>query len=1119
MTKEQYQQQLRDCFRNDFVSAKHFIQVVLEPLFNEITYLSEEDMLLLSDYADYKLHGLQSVHKVAQITDAFNPIEVYDIVLSEKVNIAVARVYIQQFVRSMAIPSAHAFILFHYADSFNQDWRFSYLYKEDTLSSITNAKRYTYLFGKDHTCRTAEERFIELYGKKIEKQDMLEAFSVEALTKEFFTTYEAIYKKFCKHIEEHPEQFGEAFYQDATGKTLRDYVKKLLGRITFLCFLQKKRWLNGNIHFVHDLFFKATPAQQANFLDEVLEPLFFNCLNFPRPNDIFDTGVAAVGQVRIPYLNGGLFEREAIDEAPSCFPSELFQELLEFFEQYNFTIDENDPNDAEVGVDPEMLGKIFESLLEDNKDKGAYYTPKEIVQYMCRESLIAYLTNYIKENKSDIYREKQTEEAVRRLVQTPEQIVPKMIERQKLDFGKALRDVKICDPAIGSGAFPMGLLNELVRLRVSIGAWADKSNDIAALKREIIQNNIYGVDIEQGAIDIARLRFWLSIVVDANEPSPLPNFDYKFMRGNSLITTFGGEYINLDTKVQKHDRRDKMEEEKHVLYDLKKQYYTASGEQKLTLSAKIKKSILQLIALQLGYESRSWVASHAEQLSMFGDAKQLPFADVRQQLPQEKQRVINLCEQLHKQLEDKSLSLEKRAHTDIQFFDWRMMFTEIFDCDNPGFNIVIGNPPFVEFKTLDTAQKQLLDCYQTTKGKYDLYIPFIEKGLHLCTKHGTLTYICPTRFMKRDYGTALREHIKENCTLQQIVDFADHQVFDSAITYTGIFQFNNYPPNDTYSIKVLDPGAFPNRSITEFSSSNLNDSVWLFNDVKVATLLNKMSQHGQTLQSLCIGIYQGIASGKDEVFFISQETIDEYSIEVDLLHKVLKGRDIGPYAINWSGKFVIYPYNSKGKVIPEDEIIAKYPKLYNYLLSQRDNLRGRGYFDKSSKLWYELWNQRNLERFSQPKLMTLDNASKNSFTYDEEGLLGTTTVYSIVPNEVSECKYILGVLNSKCLNYYHKNKSIPQQGGFYRYQALFIQDLPIPSATPTQQQPIIKLVDAILAAKRQDPQADTSILENEIDILVYLLYQLTFDEVLLIDPKIEENNIISREEYEKRLAQ
>ena len=224
--------------------------------------------------------GLKSVRKVAQITDAFNPIEIYDIVLAESTNIAITRVYIQQFIRSMAIPYSGAFMLFHYEDPVNREWRFSYLHKEDTISSTTNAKRFTYLFGKDHTSRTAEERFVDLLKQEsIEKQQLLDAFSVESLSNEFFKEYDVIYQKFCKYIIENPPLFGDEFQHDQTGKTTRDYIKKLLGRITFLCFLQKKRWLNNNLHFIRDLFIQATPEQQSNFLDEVLEPLFFELLN------------------------------------------------------------------------------------------------------------------------------------------------------------------------------------------------------------------------------------------------------------------------------------------------------------------------------------------------------------------------------------------------------------------------------------------------------------------------------------------------------------------------------------------------------------------------------------------------------------------------------------------------------------------------------------------------------------------------------------------------------------------------------------------------------------------------------------------------------------------------
>lgn len=1040
MTVDQYKQQLRDCFRNDFVSAEQFIHSVLEPLFHEITPLYEDDMLKREEYAWYKTRGLQSVCKVAQITDAFNPIEVYDIVLQESTNIAIARVYIQQFVRSMAIPYSGAFLLFHYANPTNREWRFSYLYKEDTLSSITNAKRYTYLFGQDHTCRTAEERFVELFKQEhIEKQQLLEAFSVETLSKEFFDKYDAIYHKFCKYIiEDHLECFGGDFIQDPTGKTTRDYVKKLLGRITFLCFLQKKRWLNNNLHFMRDLFDDATPQQQANFLDEVLEPLFFDCLNRQRPNDLFNTNVAALGEVHIPYLNGGLFERDKIDSARSQFPAEYFRELLDFYEQYNFTIDENDPNDAEVGVDPEMLGKIFESQLEDNKDKGAFYTPKEIVQYMCRESLITYLTNCAMENTQYKYPREQTEASVRKLVQTPEQIVHLMNDRQKTDFGNALRAVKICDPAIGSGAFPMGLLNELVRLRVSIGAWADKSNDIAALKREIIQNNIYGVDIEQGAIDIARLRFWLSIVVDETGPSPLPNFDYKFMQGNSLVTTFGGEYINLDTKEQSHFKVQEMKEEKQILYNLKQHYYTASGEQKLEIGCKIKDAIIRLISMQLGYESRSWVEQHS-QLELFEEAKQLSFDDIIEQLPEEKKRVINLCKKLHAQLENTSIPLETRAHTDIRFFDWRMMFTEVFDNDKPGFDIVIGNPPYISAVTMarsDSEKKLYKAKYPQATGAYDIYVLFLLLGSRI--SKGAYSWIIPNKFLIADYAKKTRDLLEQN-GLNFSVDVSTFNVFKNAGVYPIIIRGNKA---QDAALKIYQLDDYRNLLLGIYSEK-------------------EQVQSSETILSANIKVCSGATGFEAER--LKQFVINEY--------------DEGAIPFTVSGNIDRYTYNN----VNVRYMKGKYESAHIYL--------DESIADSKKDIW------------NNPKIIIAGMTKTIEATYVDTPLGIGVGTYAIYDFNGFHPYYILGLLNAKYTSHYLRTKFEDKHlaGGYLAINKSTIEQLPFISAAPEQQQPIVDLVDAILAKKQADPQADTAAEEQAIDKLVYDLYGLTAEEIALIE--------------------
>ena len=385
---------------------------------------------------------------------------------------------------------------------------------------------------------------------------------------------------------------------------------------------------------MQNLFIQS--EQQENYLEAVLEPLFFGILN-TKPQER-DTLFATKGWDRlllnewhdIPYLNGGLFECDDNDLLKCTFPSNYFSNLFAFFTEYNFTIDENDPNDAEIGVDPEMLGKIFENLLEDNKDKGAFYTPKEIVQYMCQEALISYLepeTSLSKEN-------------IRLFVQSPENNVKNIPKSEQEKLRKSLENVKICDPAIGSGAFPMELLNELLHCREAL---MEEPYNRAEIKKNIIQNNIYGVDIEQGAVDIARLRFWLSIVVDEDTPSPLPNLDYKIMNGNSLLTTFNGKYLNINDN-QKHANIQAIIAKKKSLQQLQKDYFLLSGQAKYEKEILIKNLILDIIDLQLGYERNSFAIKQIQTGNLFGEdtPKQMSLAEItKQRILKKKQRALS----------------------------------------------------------------------------------------------------------------------------------------------------------------------------------------------------------------------------------------------------------------------------------------------------------------------------------------------------------------------------------------------------------------------------------------------------------------------------------------------
>lgn len=601
-------------------------------------------------------------------------------------------------------------------------WRLSFIC--DIKGEATSPKRYTYVFGSDDLLyRTPIERFNFLKKKGISFENLRTAFSVEALSDEFFDKYREQYADFIQYVTgKRFVKVGSKWEEKILGepdtalmqafnhneKKIRDYVKKMMGRITFLHFLQRKGWMCGDLNYMQNMF--ENSQYKDDYLDSVLEPLFFGILNTkPAEREALfaDYGwdKSLLDEWKdIPYLNGGLFERDEEDEPESRFPADYFKRLFQFFSEYNFTIDENDPNDAEVGVDPEMLGKIFENLLEDNKDKGAFYTPKEIVRYMCKESLIAYL-----ETNTSIAKEK-----IRQFVLSPEEGVVDIPENKKPKLLAALEEVKICDPAIGSGAFPMGLLNELLHCREALSG---ERYDRAEIKKSIIQNNIYGVDIEKGAVDIARLRFWLSIVVDEETPSPLPNLDYKIMQGNSLIESFMGVDLSKLTYEKGH-KKDKGEitlfdDEKNRLqkrvFQLLKAYYSCSDHDR---KVKLQQEISDTINKQL--EAQAYDPVILEQL-----------------------KKINLAE-------------------NNKFFLWHTWFSDVFNRndDKNGFDIVIGNPPYIQLQNNGGELAKLYeDCrFQTFAKTGDIYCLFYEKGWQLLCQQGHLCFITSNKWMRAGYG-------------------------------------------------------------------------------------------------------------------------------------------------------------------------------------------------------------------------------------------------------------------------------------------------------------------------------------------------------------------------------
>lgn len=1044
----------------------------------------------------------------------------------------------------------HGLLVFYHSDDDTQlDYRLSFISSQTTIDEdgnfiqqSTNAKRYSFILGANESCTTATLRLLELKSKVpsfrafetqkgISLKDLTDTFSVEALNNEFFKKYKDIhYKRFWEYIANKPEYAALLLNTEETEltkqqKPIRDFVKKMLGRIVFLHFLQKKGWMGcpadnevwkgGDKNFMLNLF--SNYPNQANFYSNCLTVLFFQTLNTDRrkKKDVAPKALSykssnpanqGSDNIRIPFLNGGLFDDELPQTNAFDFPVDYFKDLFDFFSQYNFTIDENSPEEQEVGIDPEMLGHIFENLLEENKDKGAFYTPKEIVHYMCQESLIQYLRTHLPECADD---ESQATKAIETFIRKDD--IGNRTDKKNFIVANAKRieaildKVKICDPAIGSGAFPMGMLQEIFKAKTTLDLTLDK----AQVKKDIIRNNIYGVDLENGAVDIARLRFWLSLVVDEEAPQPLPNLDYKIMQGNSLLERF--EEIDL-SKVHTITKTTTIYEPQKDIFgnitnpqlkltdntvlrdnDLQKLMNDFFIETDPVKKAEKKEKVNQTIHNHIDYNLELWQNALTIQIA---NAPKLTDPSIKLAT---KRKIEKLNSDLEALNNTRKALHELENKTAKPYFLWHLLFADVFA--DGGFDIVIGNPPYVEFKNLDAIFKKKLEAnYTSIKGKYDLYIPFLELPYNLLKINGVLTYICPTRFMQRDYGKEIRKFIAKNYQINQILDFGDAQIFENAMTYTGIFIFKKENKSSSFQYRKLNPqenlDSLKDIQFVVLDNDLTSKETWYF-DNSENEILPKITNETSTLESVTIGIIQGVATGKDSVFIVDDKIIEEFKLEDGCLQKILKGKDIAPWKISWNNKFLIYPYNKKGEALEELKFSNEFPNVYNYLVSKKSELLGRDYFDNSQKKWFELWNQRSLEKFEPKKIVTLDNASKNSFAYDDNGFVGTTTVYSIIPDENLNIKYLLALLNSKALTYYHRKNTIPQAGGFYRYQALFLKGLPIKIVDENLQSLFAILVDYIIFLNNptQPPinsYADNAsiapVFEDVANMMVYELY-------------------------------
>ena len=1047
---------LKEYLSNRYQGWHSFLNNVIFPIFGEDDFESGFETELLEIQPERKqlaeATGIRSIKQIGMIYVGVEPLHIFDVTVNDRVMMERNRVNIQRLIRSVMDQYSCAFMLFHYEDDARWDWRFTYCRKSGNKEESTDSKRYTFLLGPGQSCRTATDNFMALYDKRnsLEIKDIEDAFNVEALSKEFFGKYKTQYETFVNYMVDPTNGMRQHFIdtdfdhtcmtadkiRDREEKPIRDYVKKLLGRIVFLHFLQKKGWLGvpagkewgeGDRNFMLNIFKNANENQKGNFLEEILEGLFAEALDRDRSaqDDLYDTKVEGFHNCRIPYLNGGLFERDILDKKSCHFPASFFYSLLTMLSQYNFTIDENDPNDAEVGIDPEMLGRIFENLLEDNKDKGAFYTPKEIVQYMCRESLISYLqTDQREEDK----------ECIRLFVSTHDAT---LLGDLKEEIEQKLYNVKICDPAIGSGAFPMGLLRELFLCRSAIEP--NIMENAANIKRHIIQNNIYGVDIERGAVDIARLRFWLSLIVDEKSPEALPNLDFKIMQGNSLLEQYKG--VDLSTMTEK-----KVGTEQYItIFDSMLDVYRKNLRDKL---------------------AEYYVCPNH-------DKKMLLRKDIADIVKQE------LIEQsIDIDFEDVDLSANS------QFFLWHTWFHDVFSRPSKeGFDIVIGNPPYISAPTqivspeLNEQRKRIVASkkYKSLNEKWDLYVPFMELGLQLLCPKGIFAMIVPYPLTNQKYGKKLRKMLAEEYRLLEIADLNGTKIFENATVSNCIPFIQNSQPNGELRITQI----FEDKIIREVLSKSpgalkQDDKNYVWNLTEEERTGNRFANMN-VLGDFCYiskGMVVNANENTEKGAFRKEDLISD---SLDAIHcrKYIEAKDIDKYQVKRVRYLEWNTERCPDKLSrPTFRELYDRPKLImNCLGTINVTIDTEEHFLHNHSiycavLWKDLKDVINksisssVKKFCKHKRLVMESMSKEVDLY-----------------------YLLGILNSSMAD----QLLADQRGGDYHIYPEHIRNLPIPVPQRETQDAIGKIAKEIL--HRRETNTDYSELEEQINRLVAVLYQ------------------------------
>ncbi|MCG2735089.1 MAG: N-6 DNA methylase [Thermoplasmatales archaeon] len=677
----------------------------------------------------------------------------------------------------------------------------------------------------------------------------------------------------------------------------------------------------------------------------------------------------------------------------------------------------------------------------ERKATGSYYTPEYIVKYIVENTLTPIVNEKMK----------------------------KAIENNE-KCSDAILSIKVLDPAMGSGHFLVEVvdflahhLSDAINKDIEGGLIEEYEYSDDWLRRGIVSHCIYGVDMNPMAVELAKVSLWLKTI---SKDKPLSFLDHRLKCGNSLI---GTKLIELkdypNTKKNKSEIIDKSQQKFEVVIPKPfieqiqlniKKLVEISDESLENIKKKEKlfedlKNSPEFQRIKLLSDIRTSIYFGA-QIGAIKHPK-----DVYNDLLWETLRGSNetLPEIFGRVWVKNALKIANQR----RFFHWELEFPEIFFeegklKENPGFDAVVGNPPYIESKQLTKEVKDEIKHFYTSGiGKFDMYIPFIERGLQLLSNFGFFAYICPSMFMKRDYGESIRNVISKESDIVEIIDFQDLQSFGDVTNFVIILLLTKrqIPIASYINLKSIGvkPSELPNlkkEHFTQIPQEFFTDAPWVFVNSGDNILINKIKSKSNTLEYITERISVGIQTGKDEVFLINDKEFNNLKLEKNIWRDLLRGRDIDRWVYSACETKVFYPYGDDNKLISEDNLKSNYPFTYNYLLGKRDLLAGRSYFDKSNKKWYELWCERDINIFKcKTKILVQEISDKNNFCIDTEGLFYNTKVFGITldKNVTESYSFMLALLNSKLLEFSFKKTSVPKAGGFYEYKTQFLNFLPI----------------------------------------------------------------------------